>query len=183
MRLHKPPRNDRRAAVLLCGAVLVVCCASSRQLLDLTDLSYAKCWLSKPASGIVVSAAKQPLYESGCTGYHVRSIRKHVAVVAVKIENRGLQPVSLDRSHAAFLDGSGNPLEVIDKPSAVAKLLGGGKDLENDFTVYGFQEATLMPGATLAFLVALKVEGDPYFASYFLRFMADDRTVITDSRF
>jgi hypothetical protein len=180
---HLPLRAPGLLRRLLPAAALFMACASSYSLIDLSDANYSKCWLSHPDCGIVVSAAKQPLYEAGYRGYHKKSIDRHVAVVAVKIENNSRRSVSLDSSHAAFLDGSGNPLEVLDDPAAVARVLGGGRDLRNDFAVYGFQPATLEPGAALSCLVALKTTGDPYFASYYLRLRADDRSVITDARF
>jgi hypothetical protein len=187
MKRHNPGSLPFRTLGLLLrvlpAAALFVSCASSYSLIDVSDANYSKCWLSHPDCGIVVSAAKQPLYEAGYRGYHKKSIDRHVAVVAVKIENNSHRSVSLDSSHAAFLDGSGNPLEVLGDPETVAHVLGGGRELRNDFAVYGFQQATLEPGAILSCLVALKTAGDPYFATYYLRLRADDRSVITDARF
>lgn len=162
--------------------MLLAGCAGSYKYITLSDLDYRKCWLRNPDCGLAVWAVKQPLYETKNTACHQASVKKNVGVFVVKIENTGARPVPVDTSHLFALDGSGNPAKML-SPDTVSKLLGGGQALKDDVASNPLFGRVLEPGKSYIAFICMSVQGDPYFATYYLRFKREDGTVITEARF
>jgi hypothetical protein len=161
---------------------LLAGCAGSYKYITLSDLDFKKCWQSKPGSGIAVWAVKQPLYETGNKSCYQASVKKNVGIFVVKIENTGARPVPVDTAHLFALDGSGNPGKLL-SPDTVSQLLGGGQALRDDIASNPLFGKMLEPGKSYITFICMGVQGDPYFATYYLRFKKEDGTVITEARF
>jgi hypothetical protein len=177
---HQLGKSSWRVFVF-CFALLAGC-AGSYKYITLSDLEYRKCWLRNPDCGLAVWAVKQPLYETKNTACHQASVKKNVGVFVVKIENTGARPVPVDTAHVFALDGSGNPAKML-SPDTVSKLLGGGQALRDDVASNPLFGRVLEPGKSYIAFVCMAVQGDPYFATYYLRFFGEDGKVITEARF
>jgi hypothetical protein len=175
------PITTARTIVLVSLCVLFSGCAGYK-LISLSDLDYRKCWLKNPDCGLSVWAVKQPLYETKNTACHQASVKKNVGVFVVKIENTGQRPVPVDAAHLSVLDGTGNPADVL-SPDTVMKLLGGGRPLKDDIASNPLDGNMLEPGKSYSAFICVATQGDPYFATYYLRFKAADGSVITEARF
>jgi hypothetical protein len=161
---------------------LLLSCAGSYKYITLSDLDFKKCWQSKPGSGIAVWAVKQPLYEAGNKSCYQTSVKKSVGIFVVKIENTGTFPLAIDSVHIAVLDGSGNPVKTM-APDSAARLLGGGRALRDDVASNPIFGNKLESGKSYIAFICMAVQGDPYFATYYLRFFGVDGKVITEARF
>jgi hypothetical protein len=170
-------------SLALAAQLVIAGCAGGYRLITLSDLEYKKCWQSKPGAGITVSASKQPLYETGNTPAYEASVKQSIGMFAVKIENNGARPVRTDTAHLMVLDGSGNPARIIRNPEAAAKLLGQGQALRGDLASNPLAGNTLESGKSYAAFICVTAQGDPYFATYYLRFLGEDGEVVTEARF
>jgi hypothetical protein len=170
-----------RTTAIAALLILPVGC-SSYKLITLSDLEYGKCWSRNPDCGLTVWAVKQPLFETGNKKSHQASVKKSVGVFVVKIENTGAGPIPVDSGHLSVLDGSGNPVKVL-PADTVMKLLGCGKELKEDLASNPLDGNELLPGRSYSAFICVAVQGDPYFATYFLRFTGRDGKVITETRF
>ncbi len=167
-----------------CAALLLVlACAGGYQLISLGGLAYTKCWLSKPDSRIIVSACKQPLYETGNVNAYKASVKYCVGVFAVKIDNKGVLPLLTDSSHLKVLDGSGNPVGVVTNSDTASKLLGQSRLFGEDLASNPLFGNRLNPDNSYTALICVRTKGDPYFATYFLRFIGEDGALVTEARF
>jgi hypothetical protein len=164
------------------AGVLLASCAGSYKYITLSDLDFKKCWLSRPGCGVAVWAVKQPLYETGNKSCYQASVKKNIGVFVVKIENAGTFPLAIDSAHIAVLDGSGNPARAVAADSA-ARLLGGGRALTDDVSSNPLFGKKLETGKSYTAFICMAVQGDPYFATYYLRFFGEDGKVITEARF
>ncbi|HUI90738.1 MAG TPA: hypothetical protein VLX68_00685 [Chitinivibrionales bacterium] len=176
---NRQRRSFRRFFAI--GIALLAGCAGYKYI-TLSDLDYRKCWLRNPDCGLNVWAVKQPLYETKNNACYQASLKKNVGVFVVKIENAGSRPIPIDSAHLFVLDGSGNPARLL-PPDTVAKLLGGGEALKMDVASNPPFGKFLESGKSYIAFVCTAVQGDPYFATYFLRFKAEDGKVITEARF
>ncbi len=172
-----------RGSLVLAALPIMVGCAGSYRLITLSDLEYKKCWQSKPDAGITVSASKQPLYETGNTPAYKASVKRNIGVFAVKIENNGARPLRTDSAHLLVLDGSGNPARTIMSPGAAAQALGQGQALRGDFASNPLAGNPLESGKSYTAFICVAAQGDPYFATYYLRFLGENGEVITEARF
>jgi hypothetical protein len=171
----------RWTPVLVLLGFLLAGCAGYRYI-TLSDLEYRKCWLRNPDCGLAVWAVKQPLYETKNTACHQASVKKNVGVFVVKIENTGTRPIYTDTAHLSVLDGSGNPAKLLASDS-VARILGGGNTLKTDVASNPLDGNMLEPGKSYSAFICIATQGDPYFATYYLRFKKEDGAVITEARF
>ncbi len=179
-------RANRLHTLRFLGAViplLLACCAGSYKMILLSDLDYKKCWLSKPDAGVSVFASKQPLYETRNTIAFRASQKKNLGVFAVRIENTGAQPLSIDSAHVLVLDEAGNPAAIEKDALAAAKLLGAGQPLRDDLASNPLWGNTLDPGKSYCALIAVATAKDPYFATYYLRFVGPHGAPLTEARF
>jgi hypothetical protein len=179
---HDNVKHVLKVIGLVCAGALLLSCAGSYRYITLSDLDYRKCWLRNPDCGLAVWAVKQPLYETKNTGVYKASVKKNIGVFVVKIENTGARPVPIDTAHVSVLDGSGNPAILV-APDSVSKLLGGGRPLRDDVASNPLFGRFLESGKSYIAFVCMAVQGDPYFATYYLRFKAEDGSVITEARF
>ena len=172
------------AVLCLCAVVGagVLYCAGYKMILP-SDLDYKKCWLSKPSAGIEVSASKQPLFETRNNRAYDASVKRNIGIFAVKIQNSGIRPLKVDSAHVLILDGSGNRAEVIRDPAMPAKVLKMGQPLRDDLASYSLWGNVLEPGKSYCALICVATSSDPYFATYFLRFLGENGEVLTDARF
>jgi hypothetical protein len=181
MKRYNKRRLGKGVGLALAG-LLLLSCAGSYTYITLSDLDFKKCWQSKPGSGIAVWAVKQPLYETGNKGCYKASVKKSVGIFVVKIENAGTFPLNIDSAHITVLDGSGNSARAIAADSA-ALLLGGGRAFRDDVSSNPLFGNKLESGKSYTAFICLGVQGDPYFATYYLRFFGEDGKVITEARF
>jgi hypothetical protein len=182
MKHYNPQMGKSSWQVFVFCFVLLTGCAGSYKYITLSDLDYRKCWLRNPDCGLAVWAVKQPLYETKNTACHQASVKKNVGVFVVKIENTSARPVPVDTAHLFALDGSGNPAKML-SPDTVSKLLGGGQALRDDVASNPLFGKLLEPGKSYIAFICMAVQGDPYFATYYLRFFGEDGKVITEARF
>jgi len=156
--------------------------AGAYRLISISELDFKKCFVSNPESGILVWAVKQPLFESKNKSCYRKSIKKNIGVFAIRIENKGTDTLLLDLDHVKFLDGSGNEFESL-SADTVAKLLGGGNNMKSDLSAYPIVNGFLLPGKIHYAFIYVRTKGDPYFATYYLRFFDKNGKKITDARF
>lgn len=181
MKHDNPLKHISSWLIILFGTALLAGCAGYKYI-TLSDLDFRKCWLRNPDCGLNVWAVKQPLYETKNNTCYQASLKKSVGVFVVKMENAGNRPVPIDSAHLFVLDGSGNPAKLL-SPDTVSKLLGGGQPLWTDVASNPLFGKFLEPGKTSIAFICMAVQGDPYFATYYLRFKAEDGSVITEARF
>ncbi len=172
-------------ALLACAAAsaLSLFCAGGYKLISLDDLEYKRCWLSRPDAGIAVFASKQPLYETGNVQAYDASVKQNAGVFAVKIENKGALPLCIDSGHIFVLDGSGNPAAIVKNARDASKLLGAGQSLGDDVAANALWGKTLEPGKSYCAFICVTAPKDPYFATYFLRFVGNNGETLTEARF
>jgi hypothetical protein len=168
-------------ALLACAAALS--CAGGYKLISLGDLEYKTCWLSKPSAGIAVFASKQPLYETGNMQAYDASVKQKTGVFAVRIENKGALPLRIDSSHIFVLDGSGNPVAVVKNVQEASKAFGAGQAFGYDVAANPLWGRTLEPGKTYDAFICVSTTEDPYFATYYLRFVGNSGETLTEARF
>jgi|WetSurMetagenome_2_1015567.scaffolds.fasta_scaffold00056_29 hypothetical protein len=169
------------ACAALCASALF--CAGGYRLISLSDLEYKTCRLSNPDAGIAVSVSKQPLYETGNRAAYEASIRRKTGVFAVRIENKGLFPLYIDSGHVRVLDGSGNPAAVVKNVQEASKAFGAGRSFGYDIAANPLLGKTLYPGESYDAFICVSTPGDPYFATYYLRFAGKDGETLTEARF
>lgn len=175
-------RRLRRELWLALAGMFLFSCAGSYRFITLGDLEYRKCWLRNSDKGISVWAVKQPLYETGNNICYQASVKHAVGMFVVKIENRGDRPLRTDSAHIEVLDGSGNPARTMAADSA-ARLLGGGQKMRDDVASNPLFGKFLEIGKSYFAFICVAAQGDPYFATYYLRFFDEDGKVITEARF
>lgn len=179
-------RRDSRSCPVrsLCAAaaVIVLSCAGYRMILP-SDLDYKKCWLSKSNAGIAVSVSKHPLFDTRNNRAYDASVKRNMGIFAVKIENVGIHPLAIDSAHVLVLDASGNRAQVVRSPETPAKVLKMGPQLRDDLASYSLWGCVLDPGKSYCALICVSTGADPYFATYFLRFIGQNGEILTDARF
>jgi hypothetical protein len=162
--------------------VMAICCAGYSMMLP-GDLEYKKCRTRNSDAGIAVSASKQPLYETRNNRVYRASLKQRVGVFAVKIENTGMRPLCVDSAHIVILDGTGNSAGILTNAAGVSQRLGGGEPLQTDLASYPLWGKTLEPGKSYCAFICVAAPADPYFATYFLRFLGGSGEILTEVRF
>lgn len=177
--------NRTSLALLACAAACagMLYCAGGYKLISLGDLEYKTCWLSRPTAGIAVFASKQPLYETGNKHAYDASVKRKTGIFAVKVENKSVIPLCIDSGHVLVLDGSGNPAAIVKNTRDASKLLGAGQLLGDDLTANALWGKTLEPGKSYCAFICVTAPKDPYFATYYLRFVGNNGETLTEARF